>query len=313
MEIRNRCPINKVIGDRWCITWNNYTEQDKERMETWIQGNCKYGIIGEEVAPTTGTRHMQIYVRTNKRCRGAFILATWEHKIHLELARGTESQNIKYCMKEGNYQEYGAPLECTAKNMEKEKRHWEMLDVYMNVPYDQFVRSYPKEAIIYGEKLERVRTNLMRTQPPWNGELQDKNFWIYGAPGTGKSRWARSQAGNRQDTIYLKGCNKWWSGFIRQSHHIVLFEDFPNDAKYLAQLMKVWSDRYTFTAETKGSSILINPGEWFLIVTSNYSIGECFQGVDAIALKRRFREVEIKSNVDIFLDTELNYNILQEP
>lgn len=42
--------------------------------------------------------------------------------------------------------------------------------------------------------------------------------------------------------------------------------------------------------EMKGSGRMINPE--IIIVTSNYSIDECFEGPDIEAIKRRYIEVE---------------------
>ena len=156
----------------------------------------------------------------------------------------------------------------------------------------------------------------------WDGDLQDKNFWIYGKPGVGKSYWARSQLiediAHCNYKLFNKAQNKWWDGYISQ--RIVLIEDwdFGEDGKKSRALLghlKIWGDKYTFNAEIKGGSLHINPGNFFLIVTSNHSIDECFDGCDAVdiaAIKRRFKEVEIFSREDIFLQTRLNEEILSK-
>nr|WDW25737.1 MAG: replication-associated protein [Canine circovirus] len=289
----------------WVATIPNYDDEKLKTIKEFAEKHCPYAVIGEEVAPSTGTKHLQCYFRFWTQMRGNVLLDMGI--THIEVARGTEEQNRNYCIKEGKFIEIGQ-MKMT-KKQEKEEYFKGVIECFNSKGLNEFVEVYPKEALIYGEKLERLRSNLMVNKEPWNGQLQDKNFWIWGAPGTGKSQWARSHCA--QEKIYLKPINKWWNGFIRGVHKIILFEDFPDDAKYMAQLMKVWSDRYTFTAELKGSSILIDPGEWYLIVTSNYSMDECFNGTDAVALKRRFREVNIKSNVDLFLDSELNFELLQ--
>jgi hypothetical protein len=68
--------------------------------------------------------------------------------------------------------------------------------------------------------------------------------------------------------------------------------------------MKIWSDRYSFTGEVKCGSVQIWPGNWYLVITSNYRIDQCFSLDDADAIKRRFTEWWIESPQDIALITK---------
>jgi len=51
----------------WCFTINNYTSKDiatvRKALRTGRIGRVKEACVGLEVAPTTGTRHIQGYVR----------------------------------------------------------------------------------------------------------------------------------------------------------------------------------------------------------------------------------------------------------
>jgi hypothetical protein len=91
---------------------------------------------------------------------------------------------------------------------------------------------------------------------PWGGDLKTKNYWIWGKPGTGKSKWAHEQ---RPKASYSKPINKWWDGF---SHRIevVIIDDWDPSKKMLASHLKVWADRDEITAEVKGGSVMIWPG-----------------------------------------------------
>lgn len=125
----------------------------------------------------------------------------------------------------------------------------------------------------------------------YEGELSQKNLWICGPPGTGKSRMVYQYAQERRIRIYHKLQNKWWDGYSGQE--LVLVEDAdPSTMRILASHMKVWSDRYPFTAEVKGSARMMNSLFEF-VITSNYSIDDCFNSVDATAIKRRFDILEM--------------------
>ena len=115
-----------------------------------------------------------------------------------------------------------------------------------------------------------------------DGELQ--NEWLWGEAGTGKTRTAWEQNPN----LYVKSINKWWDGYNDQE--TVLLDDWDPRHEMLTQYLKTWADRYPFRAETKGSSMMIRPKK--IIVTSNYSIDQCFSNPeDAEAIKRRFHSV----------------------
>jgi len=48
-----------------------------------------------------------------------------------------------------------------------------------------------------------------------------RGMWCYGAPGTGKSHYAREISG---DSLYLKPQNKWFDGYTGQEN--ILIDDF---------------------------------------------------------------------------------------
>jgi hypothetical protein len=93
-----------------------------------------------------------------------------------------------------------------------------------------------------------------------------------------------------------KNRNKWWDGFRSARTGKVIIEDYPRMpmGDCLQHHMNLWGDRYPFTAEIKGSAMVIEPGKFFLIVTSHFPIERCFSSTeDVAALKRRFWEVEM--------------------
>ena len=53
----------------YCFTYNNYTEPGEAALKTWLAENCKYAVYGHEVAPSTGTPHLQGYFSLKKRDR----------------------------------------------------------------------------------------------------------------------------------------------------------------------------------------------------------------------------------------------------
>lgn len=117
------------MGDRsdsWCFTLNNYTDETVLHLQLLFESEqVLYAIIGYEVAPTTGTRHIQGYVKFGNRHRFGAVRQMLP-PCHLSRARGSAQQNIVYCSKAGDYDEFGArPVSSQGRRTEFERyRDW---------------------------------------------------------------------------------------------------------------------------------------------------------------------------------------------
>lgn len=97
----------------WTLTLNNYTDDDVKTFEE--VGNAEetvYLCFQKEVAPTTGTPHLQAYIVFKKSKRLSGIKKLFGQTIHGVLSNGTPSRNREYCSKsetavEGSFREYG--------------------------------------------------------------------------------------------------------------------------------------------------------------------------------------------------------------
>lgn len=86
-------------GRKFILTINNFTEQDKNQLLLLCK-EAKAYVVGDEIAPTTGTRHLQCYVRfDNARYRTA-IKKFLKKDCFIAIANGTDLQNFNYCKKE---------------------------------------------------------------------------------------------------------------------------------------------------------------------------------------------------------------------
>ena len=119
---------------------------------------------------------------------------------------------------------------------------------------------------------------------------------------------------------YLKDLNKWWNGYDRQKVTIIE-EANPKKCEYLADYFKKWLDKWSFTAECKGTVMQACRPE-YIIVTSNYTIRDCFpeerdyepleRRCTEICLNTRAKEVqwpETRAAMDLTHDTAHSGNI----
>lgn len=88
----------------YCFTLNNPLFNE---LYSLLQQDFKYLIIGFEVAPTTGTKHIQGYIQFDQPKTVMSVKAILSSRAHVEFSKGTPQQNIAYCSKEGVWFEYG--------------------------------------------------------------------------------------------------------------------------------------------------------------------------------------------------------------
>nr|QXP07749.1 MAG: replication associated protein [Arizlama virus] len=94
--------VNKMGSRSWCYTLNNYTVTEQLSAE---ELECRYHVFGLEVGEQ-GTPHMQGYIEFEgpKRLAGVKKLIP---RAHWETRRGTRDQARDYCIKDGEFLEFG--------------------------------------------------------------------------------------------------------------------------------------------------------------------------------------------------------------
>lgn len=255
----------------WCFTLNNYDESHELVMYDMSQ-QAKYFCCGKEVGES-GTPHFQgcIYFENKKSFSQVKDLLP---EAHWEPMKGTCEQASEYCKKDGDYYEDGEmPMTQKTKGVKGKEAILERWEKARQGRFDEL----PPEQIKTYEYIYRKYTEVHDRD-----ELD--NLWICGPSGCGKSRWSRSE----HPGCFVKSMTKWWDGYNHED--VVLLEDFdPRHSQYLAYYLKIWTDHYTFPAEVKGGTMKIRPKKF--IVTSQYTLNECFENEDFHALSRRFKIV----------------------
>jgi len=174
-------PQRESNGKRWLFTLNNYTDDDEQTYGDFAEEHCEYCIIGKEVGEQ-GTPHFQGYFMLKEKHRLSWIKSRLGYRVHLEIARGTPTQNRDYCKKEGNFEEIG---EFPSSNQGK-RNDWEAYRDWIKEQAKRPTESEITEAFphIWG----RYRTNALMlaamyhpvvdmvgdTPKAWQATLRDK-------------------------------------------------------------------------------------------------------------------------------------------
>jgi hypothetical protein len=279
--------VSSTATCSWVATINNYGDDEETAavvMARWQM--VKYSCVGREVGEG-GTPHLQAFYVFQVPVTRMQMERALGGRAFLEPMRGSIEANFKYCSKGGDVlAKKGDPGELP-------KSPWaQVLHDAKTLSPEDFQVQHPDQWLQRRGAVERVMLEeKARRALCWPGQLKRKNVWLRGEAGIGKSRWACELVPLYQQ--YKKNLNKWWDGFSPMSHTQVTIEDWDPDHQCLTAHLKVWADRYPFVAEVKGSSLSVEPGNYTLVVTSNYSIDACFREGDRDAIHRRFCELEL--------------------
>ncbi len=258
-----------------------------------------YAVFQLEECPETKKQHIQMYLELTKQQSLRQIKKIFnDNTLHIESRKGTQAQAIEYCSK-------------------RETRLEE--PVVHGIPKTQGKRTdiiKIKDAVKRGEKLTDIIDNIdnlnfqtircsqiLKTIFSRPRETPPNVLWLYGATGSGKTRWVYETF----DDIYTKPNNKWWDGYEQQE--TILIDDYRKDFCKFHELLTL-TDRYPTTREIKGGTIHINSKN--IIFTAPHSPYRTWAGrteEDLQQLTRRLTKVlkfEYKNN-------NVRYNITECP
>lgn len=227
-------------GKNWCFTIYDLETDYNE----WLENFCVYVCWGVETCPETGRIHHQGYAEFSKTVtvgkKNGF-LKKLNNGAHWERRKGTCTQAIKYCEKDGDFHELGARPETTEQGKRTDLDDVKEM-VKAGVPMTQIAElctSY--QGLRMAEKLKEY-DDRKRT---WVTEV----FWYYGPTGCGKTRLAYEEAG---ENAWISGRDlKWWQGY--DGHEHVIIDDFRGDFCKFHELLRIL-DRYPYIVEVKGGS-----------------------------------------------------------
>lgn len=217
----------------FCFTLNNYTEQDETTIDNFAHEGSNYLVYGHEVGES-GTPHLQGYCELTTQTSFSTLKKTFP-SMHIEKRKGTAEQAADYCKKDNDrIYEYG--------NISRQGKRTDLdnllTDLKDGCNMRKVVNKYNYQCIRHAEKYltynERVRN--------WSMEVT----WIYGSPGSGKTRMAQEIAG---PDAYWASPSSWFDGY--DAHETVVFDDYRPHI-YPTSLLLRLLDRYPLQVPFKG-------------------------------------------------------------
>lgn len=277
---------SETQGKYWCFTLNNYTDEEEKAIEALVGGpeGLSYVIYGKEVGDS-GTPHLQGYIEFNKRI-GVGKVRKLFPRAHIELRIKSQEQASSYCKKDGNFTELGSKAES------KQGLRTDLINLVEGFSRGGTLKEVAlTQPDVYCRYRNGLRDMARWTQPPRTEP--PIVYWIWGPPGSGKSRWAHAVD---PASTWSYGGDGWFDGYEGQK--VAIFDDFDDDIATLRQkgitygLFLKLLDRYPLQVPVKGGFTNWRPET--IIFTSNREFGALYlgySGTDRGAIERRFTEV----------------------
>lgn len=289
---------NITSGQARCVvfTCNNYDPDLVnllvETLKAWPL--CTYFVFGKEVAPTTGTPHLQGYLELSQPSAWSTIrnklktvyLPTSTSSPWTTRRRATAQRAADYCKKDGDFVEHGEisrqgernDLKMVCQDIKAGKRTiWDVMD------------EDPAFYHQYGRTLKEVQGRANRQK---SRTEMTKGVWIYGPSGAGKSHMAFQDF--HPSTHYVKNLEEeWWDGY--EGQEVVIMNEFRGQIKFNHLL--ALTDKWPMTVKQRHQApypLLAKK----IIITSVLKPREVYHNLDGneswAQFDRRFELVDIE-------------------
>lgn len=260
---------------------NNYSDNEVEAIK---QTQCRYIIFGKEIAPTTGTPHLQgyVYFDEKKTMKAIHKLNGWA-RTALKVARGNADSNQVYCSKDGEVFEKG--------DKPKQGKRSDLDAVYQRLregtPLDVIVDEDPNSYLRAGRVMEKLEDISLRKK--YRTEMTEGE-WLYGETGLGKSEYAFQAPGSK---YIWPDDGDWWDGYRQEDN--VIIDEFRGQIPY-NKLLKMVDKHPNFFVRRRGREPMpFNSKK--VIITSSLPPHKVYKNLDSqdslAQLFRRFKVYHI--------------------
>lgn len=209
-----------------------------------------YLISCLEEAPTTGHKHIHMYVHFEKPYRLSKKIMS--HGAHIEVCKGSPKQNIDYVKKDGKILDEIGEMPHQGTKSIKELREMNRDEVPANLSriYDNEITKQRRE-----ESFKRMLSEIKQ-----NDLQAPEVIYFTGEPGVGKTYSAYSYALTKfnEEDIGKVSFNNGFADFINPTAKCLICEEFrPADLK--ASKLLEFLDKYGASINVKGGFEYVRP------------------------------------------------------
>lgn len=266
---------------RFVFTLPNYTPEELDSICTF---QCRWIIVAKEIAPGTGTPHLQGACVIGKQINFNTLK---EHpgfkRAHIEVMRGTPQQSLEYCTKEDKQPFQRGILPTPGRRNDIHavtdliREGQTLQQIAKNEEHAPVIVKYFKGLMQYRDLV----TPLQR--------IPRIVIWIHGATGLGKTQRAVEFGEYVQSFWISHGDLQWFNGYDGQ--RVAILDDLRRRHAKFDYLLRLL-DIYPLQVPIKGSYVNWNPQ--VIIITAPYSPAEMWSfrtNEDIKQLERRITKI----------------------
>lgn len=269
----------------WSVTINNPTEEDYAILKDpcFIEDNgIKSVYFGEEIAPSTGTLHLQGYIQFHND-RTLSRVSKMLPRAHLESMIKYSSNEclLAYCEKDKKpILDYGnKPIR---QKKEKAQKSEDITKLIMEGKTPRYIaQNFPHHYRYHARGIIELFTTIgskRRTVKP-------TVYWYYGPSGCGKTHAAEANT----PTFYRKNPHhRWWNKYDYEE--TIIIDEYEGQYPYDNKEILLLLDKYSYMGEIKYGFVEINSP--FIIITSTKHPKEVFSWMTEQEYKQIERRID---------------------
>ena len=272
----------------WCFTLNNYTDEECEFLEERLVLLCTVMYASKEVAPSTGTPHIQGYL-TLKRTKRQKAMEKLLPRAHWEVAKADKNEQDCYIFKPDS--EVFIKLDNGGKGKRND------------------ITDFMEEWALSGDKRKAV-ANDVSTYVKFHKGLEKAYqilhvdhrvsypmvTWVYGPTGIQKTKMGEDIAIDTGGDYCLVSELKWFHGYEQQNTCIL--DEVDKDGERLPiKLLLQLCDRYKFNVPVKGAYAIFNSD--YIVITSTNNPRHLMSDSDWSQMERRICNIGTRTSQDV--------------